>query len=357
MSTFTPTTTGEEVATAFAQEIKGKNVLITGTSVNGLGFEAARIIAKYANLVIITGHNAERLKLSEDALKKDIPGANIRTLLLNLASLDAVRKAAEEVNAYPEQIDILINNAASSICRFRLTTDGFEQQIATDHLGPFLFTALILLKILAAQTVSYTPRVVFVASGAHAWSEGVKLDEIEHPNESTYNGMQAYSQSKSANILTARELTRRAGGRIHSYSLSPGGGYRPSAITLSLNTISSCSDKLCSERRGAASIIAAWRHHGGRKAQPERSFSLEDASLRGPPQLLQPHLTHLSTVRATLFTCIFSDNICIYVTDKPGCYLNHSVENNEGVAPHSSDPVRAEKLWELSERLVGVKFL
>ncbi|KAJ6461031.1 short-chain dehydrogenase [Mycena sanguinolenta] len=320
MSTFTPTTTADEVATALAREIKGKNVLITGTSLNGLGWETARTIAKYASLVIVTGHNTERLKLSKDALEREVPGSNIRPLLLDLASLDAVRKAAAEVNAYPEHIDILINNAASSICPFRLTTDGFEQQLATDHLGPFLFTALVVPKILSAQTSSYTPRVVYVASGAHAWGPGFNLAELEHPNETTYTGMQAYAQAKSANILTSQELTRRAGGRIHAYSLSPG------AVLTNFVQNDSARDELLK--------------HG---------VITEDG--KPNPNTPYPWKT-MSQGAATLIAAAFDPSL----KEKPGCYLVNSVENNAGVAPHSSDPAAAAKLWELSERLVNVKF-
>ncbi|KAJ7248270.1 NAD-P-binding protein [Mycena haematopus] len=344
MQTFTPTTTGDEVAAAFAREIQEKtgtahseilnfwifDVLITGTSINGLGFETAQTIAKYASLVIITGHNPERLKLAEDALKKEVPGANIRPLVLDLASLDAVRKAAAEVNAYPEHIDILINNAASSICPFRLTVDGFEQQIATAHLGPFLFAALILPKILAAHTASYTPRVVYVASGAHAWCSGVNLAELEHPNESTYKGMQAYAQAKSVNILTSRELTRRAGGRINAYSLTPG------AVLTNFVQNESAHDELLA--------------HG---------IITED----GKPNLNTPFpWKTLSQGAATIIAAAFDPSLngfYLYFPEyyKPGCYLSNSGENNGGVAPHGSDPVAAEKLWKLSERLVDVKFL
>ncbi|KAJ7867543.1 hypothetical protein B0H14DRAFT_3441756 [Mycena olivaceomarginata] len=60
LPTFTPTTTAEEVASVFAAQIRGKNVLVTGTSLNGIGFETARVIAKHATLVIVTGYNLER---------------------------------------------------------------------------------------------------------------------------------------------------------------------------------------------------------------------------------------------------------------------------------------------------------
>ncbi|KAJ6461032.1 hypothetical protein C8R45DRAFT_1029019 [Mycena sanguinolenta] len=325
MPPFTPTTTGDEVATALAREINGKNVLITGSSsINGLGFETAQTIAKYANLVIITGYNTDRLKLAQDALEKKIPGANIRPLVLNLASLAAVRQAAAEVNAYPEQIDILINNAASPICPFTLTTDGFEQQIATDHLGPFLFTALIMPKILAAQTASYTPRVIYVASGAHAWGSGVNLAEMEHPNQGKYDGTQAYGQAKSANILTARELTRRAGGRVHAYSLTPGAIVTNFVLTSLLQN----EDK-------RPELVA-------------QGVITEDGKPGLNPSL--PWKTLAQGV-ATIIAAAFDPSL----NDKPGCYLAHSTESDDAVAPHSSNSDTAEKLWELSERLVGMK--
>ncbi|KAJ7471152.1 hypothetical protein B0H11DRAFT_1372862 [Mycena galericulata] len=318
MPTFGWSTTSDEVATVFENEIKGKNVLITGTSLSGLGFESARVIAKYANLVIITGYNAERLKLSEDALKQEIPGANIRPLILDLASLTSVRAAAAEVNAYPESIDVLINNAASSICPFTLTTDGFERQMATAHLGPFLFTALILPKILASKTVSYTPRVIYVASGAHAWCDGVNLAEMEHPNASTYKAMAAYAQAKSANILTASELTRRASGRINAYSLRPG------AIATNFVTNDIAKNELLS-----AGIIN------------------ED----GTPNTKLTWKT-IPQGAATIITAAFDPSL----NDKPGCYLTDSAEDNKSISPHAADPIIAEKLWTLSERLVNIKF-
>ncbi|KAJ6536010.1 short-chain dehydrogenase [Mycena vulgaris] len=318
MPTFGFTTTSEEVATAFADEIKGKNVLITGTSINGLGFEAARVIAKYAALVIITGYNAERLKLSEESLKQEIPGANIRRLVLDLASLASVRAAAAEVNAYPEQIDVLINNAASALCGFKLTADGFEHQMGTDHLGPFLFNALVLPRILAAHSATHTPRVVFVSSGAHAWCDGVNLTEMKHPDASTYKPMTAYAQAKSANILTASELTRRAGGRINAYSLRPG------AIRTNFVVNAEAQESLL-----------------------EAGVITEDGNLGAK----FPWKT-LPQGAATLVAAAFDPSL----DDKPGCFFTDCVEDNKSVAPHTADPVMAEKLWILSERLVDVKF-
>ncbi|KAF7348072.1 Short-chain dehydrogenase/reductase family protein [Mycena sanguinolenta] len=208
LPTFTAITTAEEVAAAFADQIQGRNVLITGTSIDGVGFETARVLAK--------------LKLSEEAIKKEVPSANIRRLILDLSSLAAVRKAAAEVNAYPEPLHVLIHNAAAGGGAFKLTVDGFESQIATNHIGPFFFTKLLAPKLLAARSESYTPRVVVVSSEGHSF---VPLDlntVARNPNPDTYDLFNAYCQSKAANVLFANELSKRAKGKINVYSLHPG---------------------------------------------------------------------------------------------------------------------------------------
>jgi NAD(P)-dependent dehydrogenase (short-subunit alcohol dehydrogenase family) len=101
--------------------------------------------------------------------------------------------------------------------------DGLENQFATDHVGPFLFTKLLAPKLLAAATASYTPRVIFVASAAHAVGGGMDFDVLAKPDEAKYQISDAYFQAKSANILTAIELSRRSKGVINAYSLHPGG--------------------------------------------------------------------------------------------------------------------------------------
>ncbi|KAF8169825.1 hypothetical protein K438DRAFT_2061563 [Mycena galopus ATCC 62051] len=111
------------------------------------------------------GYN-ERLKLSEEAIKTDIPTANIRRLTLDFSSLAEVRKAAAVVNTYSEPIHVLIN-----IGTFKLTVDGLESQTASDHVGPFLFIKLIAPK---------PPRVVLVASVTHAFRQGVNFELRHH---------------------------------------------------------------------------------------------------------------------------------------------------------------------------------
>ncbi|KAJ7687753.1 hypothetical protein B0H17DRAFT_1069618 [Mycena rosella] len=315
---FTFSTTAEEVADALAHEIKGKNVLLTGTSINGIGFETARVLAKHANLLIITGHNSERLKRVEEALEQEVPLAGVRPLILNLSSLAAVRKAADEVNAYPEPLHVVIHNAAAPIGGFKLTVDNLESQIATDHVGPFLFTALLAAKILASGAAHYTPRVVFVSSVGHAAGDGVNLSTLKSPDLATYDSMIAYSQAKSANVLTAIELSKRSKGLINSYSLHPGLIY--------------------------TNIM-----------QHEQAIAgLKEYSFLGPDGRPNDELEFKTMQQgaATTVAAAFDPRL----DDKPGAYLTDSTEANDLVAPHSSDPAKAAELWTLTEEIIGEKF-
>ncbi|KAJ7779766.1 short chain dehydrogenase reductase [Mycena metata] len=218
---FSATTTAEEVASAFADRIKGKNVLIIGTSINGIGFEAARVLAKYANLVI-TGYNSERLKLSQEAMEKDFPTANIRPLTLDLRSLTSVPKAAAGVNAYPQPLHVLIHNAAAATAEHQLTEDKLESQMAVGQIGPFLLTKLLAPKLLAAATASFIPRVVYVSSNGHTFGPGIDLNTVEKGDPEKYTTMGRYFEVKSANVLSAIELSKRFKGKINAYSLCPG---------------------------------------------------------------------------------------------------------------------------------------
>ncbi|KAJ7463622.1 NAD-P-binding protein [Mycena latifolia] len=317
---FSFATTAEEVGAAFAAEIKGKNVLITGTSVNGIGFETARVIAKYANLVFITGYDAERLKLSEDAIKREVPTANIHRIILNLSSLIGVRRAAEQVNSHPEPLHVLIHNAAAAIAPFKLTVDNLENQFATDHVGPFLLTKLLAPKLLAAATPTYTPRVVFVASAAHAFGTGVDFAVLTQPDAAKYNMSTAYYQAKSANILTAIELSKRSKGALNTYSLHPG-------------------------------VIFT------NMAQKEESVAeLQALGMLGPDGLPNRSKFEWKTIpqgAATTVAAAFDPRL----NDKPGAYLEDCAVATESVAPHSSDPANAEKLWTVTEEIIGETFI
>ncbi|KAJ7119718.1 putative short-chain dehydrogenase [Mycena epipterygia] len=315
---FTSNTTAEEVATSLAQEIKNKNVLITGTSLNGLGFETPRVIAKHASLVIITGHNEERHR-SQEALQKDIPTAKIVPLVLDLASLAAVRKAAAEVNTYTVPIHVLINNAAAPMENFKLTVDNLENQIATDYVGPFLFTKLIAPKILASATTEYTPRVVFLASNAHRYCNGVDFAAIAKPDPATYDSSVAYPQAKAANILAAIELAKRGKGKLNAYSVHPG------------------------------VIYTNLQQH------PEAIPGMKAAGLlddNGQPSTTHYQWKTIPEGAATTIFAAFDPSL----NDKSGAYLSDCKDASSSIAPHSCDPANAEKLWNITEEIIGESF-
>ncbi|KAK6987463.1 short-chain dehydrogenase/reductase family protein [Favolaschia claudopus] len=325
--TFSSSSTADDVASAFSNEIAGKNVLITGTSKNGIGFETALAIAKHgANLVIITGYNDQRLKESENAIKAQVPTANIRRLVLDLASLSAVRTAADEVNSYSEPIHVLIHNAAAAISPFKLTVDNLETQMATAHIGPFLFTKLILPKVLASASPSpspYTPRVVFVSSMAirSGSGSGVNFETIAKPDAATYDAMDAYSQAKCANVMTALELCKRARGRVNAYSLHPG--------VIFTNMIQK------EESRELAQASGLMNADG----KPNTTGGVEWKTL--------------AQGAATTVTAAFDPRL----NDKPGAFLSDCAVNDEIVPAHCTDPGNRAKLWEVTEGIVGEKFV
>ncbi|KAJ6554935.1 hypothetical protein DFH09DRAFT_1165942 [Mycena vulgaris] len=337
---FSFTTTAEGVATAFAHEIKGKNgaqlislrvhacgpehavVLLTGTSMNGIGFETARAIAQHANLLIVTGHNAERLKLAEEAIKQDIPSANLRPFILDLSSLAAVRKAAAEVNAHPEPLHVLIHNAAAKIGAFKLTVDNHESQMATDHIGPFLLTKLLSPKLLATRTSDYTPRVVFVSSIGHGFGTGVNFDTFGKPEPAGYKPMEAYYQAKSANVLTAIELSKRSKGNINAYSLHPGIIYT----------------NIMNSEEAVAGLQA-----------DKYAFKTIPQGAATPPRDPPPPISEILIPKPP-WVAAFDPGL----NDKPGAYLDDCTAANHPIAPPSSDPVSSVVL--LTEYADGISF-
>nr|GAT61370.1 short-chain dehydrogenase/reductase family protein [Mycena chlorophos] len=296
--------------------VSGTIVLITGTSLKGLGFTTAQAFAKNAGLVIITGRSLAKLKETETALKAEFPSAKIRPLVLDLASRASVRKAAAEVNAYPEPLHILIHNAATIIGPFALNEDKLESQFSSDHVSPFLLTKLLAPKLLASATPAFAPRVIFVSSIAHTF-EPINWETAAKPDESKYAPISAYAQAKVANVLAAKELTRRSNGKIQSFSLHPGAiatGEAPETVaTLKEIGIYTADGKPNSEKfdwktreEGSATTIAA----------------AVDPNLEG----------------------------------KGGAYLVDSVLAEDQVSAFAADPANAKKLWDLTEELLGEKF-
>jgi NAD(P)-dependent dehydrogenase (short-subunit alcohol dehydrogenase family) len=193
----------------------GRIAVVTGAN-SGLGTATARELARKGAQVVIACRNTGKGEQAASAICAEIPSAAVEVSELDLADLDSVRAFAERF-AEPS-LDLLINNAGVMAPPRRLTKDGFESQLGTNHLGHFALTGLLLGRLLAAPA----PRVVSVSSGMHrlGW---MKFDNLQ--GERRYNNWLAYGQSKLANLLFCFELQRRAvaaGTELCSTAAHPG---------------------------------------------------------------------------------------------------------------------------------------
>jgi NAD(P)-dependent dehydrogenase (short-subunit alcohol dehydrogenase family) len=195
----------------------GRLAVITGSN-SGIGFAAARELARAGAHVVMACRNADKAKTAVASLQVAVPDASVEVQALDLSSLASVRDFAERFSREHQALDLLINNAGIMASPRRLTADGFESQLGTNHLGHFALTAQLLPKMQGRQDA----RVVNVSSGAH---RGGQIDFDDLQGERRYGRWRAYSQSKLANLMFTYELDRRlrrAGSTVGSFAAHPG---------------------------------------------------------------------------------------------------------------------------------------
>lgn len=181
-----------------------RTVIVTGAN-SGVGEATARAFAAAGARVILACRNVDKGKAAAATMAE-----TVEVRALDLANLASVREFAASVE---EPIDVLVNNAGIMAVPHRRTTDGFEMQIGTNHLGHFALTGLLLTRI--------RDRVVTVTSSFH-WFGHVNLDDLNWERR-RYRRWVAYEQSKVANLLFAYELARRlSDSGIRSYASHPG---------------------------------------------------------------------------------------------------------------------------------------
>ncbi|XP_031403208.1 short-chain dehydrogenase TIC 32, chloroplastic-like isoform X2 [Punica granatum] len=206
-SGFSARSTAEEVTHGI--DASGLTAIVTGAS-SGIGAETARVLALHGTHVIMAVRNMEAGWEVKEAILKELPSAKIDTMELDLSSMASVRQFASEYVSLGLPLSILINNAGMWGTPFMLSQDGIELLFATNHLGHFLLTDLLLETMKNTSRESNREgRIVNLSSVGHrlAYREGIRFDKIN--NESEYNIMLAYAQSKLANILHSNELSRR----------------------------------------------------------------------------------------------------------------------------------------------------
>lgn len=180
---------------------RGKLVVVTGAN-SGVGFEAARALAGKGAQVILAVRSHEKGVAAAERIRREHPQASVDVMALDLADLSSVRRFAGDFRQQHDALPLLINNAGVMAIPYRQTVDGFEMQFATNHLGHFALTGLLLPAILAAPGA----RIVHVSSGVHTGAN-IQFDNLD--GKKRYVPWGAYGQSKLANLLYAYELQRR----------------------------------------------------------------------------------------------------------------------------------------------------
>lgn len=292
----------------------GRTILITGAS-NGLGFEAARMLAARGASVLMACRSAERGETARQAILALHRDASLQVVPLDLADLRSVAampKALQDRGV--SRIDVLLNNAGLMMPpRRRTTAQGFEVQFGTNHLGHFALTRA-LFSMLAGDG-----RIVSVASIADRRG-GMNWDDLQW--EKSYHPQQSYGQSKTANLLFIKELTRRlaeAGSSVLAVAAHPG------VSMTNLATGSVFGRWLWLLRPLVALGLGPKVQPAAIGALPEvyaAAGEIEPGAYYGPAQRIAGHPQRAEGHRAA----------------------------------HSDDAEAARRLWEISEALTGARF-
>ena len=319
MSPFGFDSTADEVLAG--KNLSGRTILATG-GYSGLGQETARALAVKGAHLILSGRDATKLSATADEIAT-ATGAKVDTLVCDLASLESIRAAGEEARARFGHIDILINNAGIMAAPMGRTADGFETQFGTNHLGHFLLTR----ELMPLIEKGSAPRIVNLSSRGHHLS-GV---DFEDPNyhQRAYDKWQAYGQSKTANVLFTRGLEDRFAAKgIHAFAVHPGG------IQTNLGRHMTEQD---------------------REWMIERMKRLAQENPDAPPRGFKT----IPQGAATTVWAATADEL----EGRGGLYLEDchvaaidDADPSGGVRSYALDRPNADRLWALSEELVGERF-
>lgn len=178
-----------------------RTCVITGTT-HGIGFEAAKLIAKRGHTVVMLNRNTQRAELVQDHIRKLSGNVEVFNIHCDLASLASIRQCAQTLRAAHSAIDVLVNNAGIMSGKPQRSADGIELTFAVNHLAPFLLTEL--LKDMLLQ--SPQGRVVNLASAIHTL---VRSDITRLGSTQRYKSMRVYAESKLANVMHTLQLAER----------------------------------------------------------------------------------------------------------------------------------------------------
>ncbi len=253
------TTEAHQWTTADVPDLTGRRALVTGVT-SGLGEALVEELARHGAEVLLAARNPAKLAATVERVRRDVPGAVVRPVLLDLANQESVRLGAADAASYGP-LHLLVNNAGVMATPYQRTVDGFELQMATNVLGHFALTGLLWPQLLAAGDA----RVVNVSSVGHRMARRAPLDDPRRPAP-RYRRWPAYFASKLADLLVTFELERRAreaGLPVHALAAHPGfaatglvaSGRRHAAVTGIMDAAYSLVSQ--SSAAGAAPLLMA----------------------------------------------------------------------------------------------------
>ncbi|ORY31411.1 short-chain dehydrogenase [Naematelia encephala] len=304
-------TTSEQVCAYFSSSIRGRNIIVTGPTITGVGYATANAIAEQGPAVLVlAGRSLSKLEEAQRNILGNTRDAKIRLLQVDLSDMTSVRKAAAEVNGWNMPIDVLINNAAVMDTPYTLTSEGHELQFATNYLGHWLFTNTLLPRILQGRN----KRIVNVSSSGHVSSD-IRYDDP--------NFKKAYGQSKTACCLMATSLARKHGSEgLGAFSLDPGGISTPLQQHWSLE-----------EKQEIGRKYGAYKDDG----TVDTSSDIWKTPSQGGA----------GTCRAAFDPDIITQN---------GAYLVDAQVANDKRKEYAGNEDNAEKLWKFTNELLGEEF-
>lgn len=205
-------TTDEVLA---GKKLDGQLFVVTGASA-GLGIETCRALAAAGAEVVMAARDPGKTEAAMASIRESVPGARLEFLALDLADLDSIRRATDTLQSRHPVIHRLINNAGVMACPLQRTREGCEMQFGTNHIGHFLWTC----RLVPALRAGAPARVVNLSSAGHRYS-AIRFDDPHFEHE-PYDKWLAYGQSKTANILFSLALDRRLAPTVTTNAVHPG---------------------------------------------------------------------------------------------------------------------------------------
>jgi NAD(P)-dependent dehydrogenase (short-subunit alcohol dehydrogenase family) len=311
---FNAETTAEEVVKGL--NLTGMTMVVTGSSA-GLGAETARVLAKAGAEVVLVARNAEKNAKVAAGIRAETPNAKLSQVTMDLADLGSVRRAAKEILAAHPKIHALINNAGFVGGPRIITPEGAELHFAANHIGPFLFTNLLFPALKAAAP----SRVLVLSSNGHRMP-GFEFDDLNFDNRE-YNHWTAYSQSKRANVLHAVGLAKRlAGTGVTANAVHPG-----VIRTEVFRDVAAVEEQM----------VTGWAEANG-------------SPLKSVPQGAATQVWGAVSPELEGVTGIYLEDVQI------AKHIPSDVLSALGVIEEALDQDSADRLWGISEKIVGEKF-